>query len=79
MQFDDMLEEALINKEQLMRVSPLFHITVHFQMETSSYILKEVTCMKSLLFFSDKQCGVINCCFVRIFLYNSSLSFLSFQ
>lgn len=51
MQFDDMLEEALINKEQLMRVSPLFHITVHFQMETSSYILKEVTCMKSLLFF----------------------------
>lgn len=67
MQFDNMFEEALINKEWLIGVLPLFHITVHFQVKTTAYIFKDAVCMNGLLLCSN------------IFSQSSSFSFLSLQ
>lgn len=53
MQFDSMFEEALINKEWLIGVFSLFHITIHFQVKTSAYIFKDDICMNSLLVCSN--------------------------
>lgn len=79
MQFDNMVEEVLINKELLTGILPLFHIPVHFQVKTSTDMFKEVICMNSLLVCSNKQHRVSICLFVHVFSYSISLSFLSFQ